>query len=93
MGTPLSVIFSDIYLYIYMYIYIDIKNGRISLQKEGKFKNNFDQSFTERGKIQEGFRSELNKISKGNPNYKSTDQINTIKNIKKLYYNGRGKNS
>ena len=64
MGTPLSVIFSDIYLYIYVYIYIDIKNGRISLQKEGKFKNNFDQSFTERGKIQEGFRSELNKISK-----------------------------
>ena len=93
MGTPFSVIFSDIYLYIYMYIYIDIKNGRISLQKEGKIKNNFDQSFTERGKIQEEFRSELNKISKGNPNYKSTDQINTIKNIKKLYYNGRRKNS
>ena len=76
-----------------MYIYIDIKNGRISLQKEGKIKNNFDQSFTEREKIQEEFRSELNKISKGNPNYKSADQINTIKNIKKLYYNGRRKNS
>ena len=76
-----------------MYIYRDIKNGRISLQKEGKIKNNFDQSFTERGKIQEEFRSELNKISKGNPNYKSADQINTIKNIKKLYYNGRRKNS
>ena len=47
----------------------DIKNGRISLQKEAK--------------IREEFRLELNEILKGNPSYKSKDQINTIKNIKK----------
>ena len=52
-------------------MYNDIRNYRISLQKEGK--------------SQEEFRSKLNKIIKGNPNYKSEYQINTIKNIKKLY--------
>ena len=46
--------------------------------------------FTERRKIQEEFQSELNEILKGNPNYKSKDQLNTIKNIKKLY-DGREK--
>ena len=53
-----------------MIIY-DIRNGRISLQKKEK--------------IQEEFWSELNEILKVNQNYKSKDQINTIKNIKKLY--------
>ena len=57
-------------------MYKDIKNGRISLQKEEK--------------IQEVFRSELNEMLKGNPNYKSEDQISAIKNIRKLY-NGREK--
>ena len=57
-------------------IYNDIKNGRISLQKEEN--------------IQEEFSSKLNEILKGNLNYKSKDQINTIKNIKKLY-DGPGK--
>ena len=50
---------------------VHIKKGRISLQKEEK--------------IQEVSRLELNEILKGNPNYKSEDQISTIKNIKKLY--------
>ena len=54
----------------------DIKNGRISLQKEEK--------------IQDKFWSELNKILKGNPNYKSEDQVSIMNNIKKLY-NGREK--
>ena len=45
-------------------IYNDIKNGRISLQKVEK--------------IREEFRSELNTILKGNPNYKSKDQISEI---------------
>ena len=40
--------------------------------------------------MQEEFRLELNEILKGNQNYKSKDQISTIKNIKKLY-NGREK--
>ena len=57
-------------------IYNDIKNGRISLQKEEN--------------IQEEFSSKLNEILKGNLNYKSKDQINTIKNIKK-FYDGPGK--
>ena len=57
-------------------IIYDIKNGRISLQKEEK--------------IQEEFRSELHEILKGNPNYKSDIQKSTRKNIKKLY-NGREK--
>ena len=35
--------------------------------------------------MQEEFRSEINKILKENPNYKSEDQISTIKNIKNLY--------
>ena len=52
-------------------IYNDIKNGRVSLQKEEK--------------IQEDFQLELNEILKENPNYKSKDQVSTIKNIKKLY--------
>ena len=46
-------------------IYNDIKNGRISLQKEEK--------------VQAEFRSELNKILKRIPNYKSKGQINTLK--------------
>ena len=50
---------------------VHIKKGRISLQKEEK--------------IQEVSRLELNEILKGNPNYKSEDQISTTKNIKKLY--------
>ena len=45
-------------------IYNDIKNGRIGLQKVEK--------------IREEFRSELNTILKGNPNYKSKDQIREI---------------
>ena len=57
-------------------IYNDIKNGRVSLQKEEK--------------IQGEFRLELNEILKGNLNYKSEDQISAIKNIKKLF-NGREK--
>ena len=57
-------------------MYNDIKNGRISLQKEEK--------------IQDKFWSELNKILKGNPNYKSEDQVSIMNNIKKLY-NGREK--
>ena len=57
-------------------MYNDIKNDRISLQKEEK--------------IQDKFWSELNKILKGNPNYKSEDQISIMNNIKKLY-NGREK--
>ena len=50
-------------------VYNDIKNGRISLQKEEK--------------IQEEFRSEVNEILKGNPHYKSDIRESTIKNIKK----------
>ena len=42
-------------------MYSDIKNGHISLQKEDK--------------IREEFILELNEILKGNPNYKSEDQI------------------
>ena len=57
-------------------MYNDIKNGRISLQKEKK--------------IPEEFQSEINEILKENLNYKWKDQISTIHNIKKLY-NGRGK--
>ena len=57
-------------------MYNDIKNGRISLQKEEK--------------IQDKFWSELNKILKGNLNYKSEDQVSIMNNIKKLY-NGREK--
>ena len=52
-------------------MYNDIKNGRVSLQKEEK--------------IQEEFRLELKEILKGNPNQKSENQINTINDIKKLY--------
>ena len=51
-------------------MYNDIKNGRIGLQKEVK--------------IQEEYCSELNKILKGNLNYKSEDQISSINDIKKL---------
>ena len=51
-------------------------NGRISLQKEQK--------------IQEEFQLELNKIFKGNLDYKSEDRLSAIKNIKKLY-NGQKK--
>ena len=40
--------------------------------------------------MQEEFRLELNEILKGNQNYKSKDQISTIKNIRKLD-NGREK--
>ena len=50
-------------------IYNDIKNGRLSLQKEEK--------------NQEQFKLELNEILKVNPNYKSEDQTSAIKNIKK----------
>ena len=46
-------------------------NGRISLKKEEK--------------IQEESLSELNEILKGNLNFQSKDQINTIRNIEKLY--------
>ena len=35
--------------------------------------------------MQEEFRSEINKVLKENSNYKSEDQISTIKNIKNLY--------
>ena len=49
-------------------IYNDVKNGWIILQKEEK--------------IQEELRSELNEILKGNLNYKSNDQISTIKMLK-----------
>ena len=51
-------------------IYNDVKNGWISLQKAEK--------------IWEELWSELNKVLKGNPNYKSTDQIRTIENIQRL---------
>ena len=57
-------------------MYSDINSGRISLQEDEK--------------IKEEFRSQLNEILKGNPNYKSKEKINTIKNIKKVH-NGRGK--
>ena len=57
-------------------MYSDINSGRISLQEDEK--------------IKEEFRSQLNEILKGNPNYKSKEEINTIKNIKKIH-NGRGK--
>ena len=57
-------------------MYSDIKSGRISLQEDEK--------------IKEEFRSQLNEILKGNPNYKSKEEINTIKNIKKVH-NGREK--
>ena len=57
-------------------MYSDINSGRISLQEDEK--------------IKEEFRSQLNEILKGNPNYKSKEEINTIKNIKKVH-NGRGK--
>ena len=52
-------------------IYNDIKNGQIILQKEDK--------------LQGELRSVLNEILKGNPNYKSKDQISRIKDIQKLY--------
>ena len=48
-------------------IYNGIKNGQIILQKEDK--------------IQGELRSVLNEILKGNPNYKSKDQIRRIKDI------------
>ena len=57
-------------------MYSGINSGRISLQEDEK--------------IKEEFRSQLNEILKGNPNYKSKEEINTIKNIKKVH-NGRGK--
>ena len=57
-------------------MYSDIKSGRITLQEDEK--------------IKEEFRSQLNEILKGNPNYKSKEEINTIKNIKKVH-SGRGK--
>ena len=57
-------------------MYSDIKSGRITLQEDEK--------------IKEEFRSQLNEILKGNPNYKSKEEINTIKNIKKVH-NGREK--
>ena len=57
-------------------MYSDINSGRISLQEDEK--------------IKEEFRSQLNEILKGNPNYKSKEEINTIKNIKKVH-NGREK--
>ena len=57
-------------------MYSDIKSGRITLQEDEK--------------IKEEFRSQLNEILKGNPNYKSKEEINTIKNIKKDH-NGREK--
>ena len=57
-------------------IYNNIKYVQISLKKEEK--------------IREEFRSGLNEIVKENPNYKSKNQITTIKNIKK-FYNGREK--
>ena len=57
-------------------IYNDIKNARINLQKEEK--------------IQDESQSELNEILNGNPNYKSEDQISTIKKIKTIY-NGQQK--
>ena len=57
-------------------MYSDINSGRISLQEDEK--------------IKEEFRSQLNEILKGNPNYKSKEEINTIKDIKKVH-NGRGK--
>ena len=60
-----------VYLKCQLIIYNDIKNGRITLQKEEK--------------IQEKFRTELNEILKGSPNYKSKDLINIIKKVKKLY--------
>ena len=60
-----------VYLKCQLIIYNDIKNGRITLQKEEK--------------IQEKFRTELNEIVKGSPNYKSKDLINIIKKVKKLY--------
>ena len=40
--------------------------------------------------IQEKCKLELNKILKGNPDHRSEDWINAIKNIRKLY-NGREK--
>ena len=57
-------------------MYSDIKSGQITLQEDEK--------------IKEEFRSQLNEILKGNPNYKSKEEINTIKNIKKDH-NGREK--
>ena len=57
-------------------MYSDINSGRIGLQEDEK--------------IKEEFRSQLNEILKGNPNYKSKEEINTIKNIKKDH-NGREK--
>ena len=57
-------------------IHNDIKNGRIKLQKEET--------------IQEESLLELNKILKRTLGYKSKDQVNAIKNIKK-FYNGREK--
>ena len=35
--------------------------------------------------MQGKFRSDLNERLKGNPNYKWKDQINTIKNVQKVY--------
>ena len=51
-------------------IYNNITNSRITLQKEEK--------------IQEEYKSEVNEILKGNPNYKSKHQTSAIENIKKL---------
>ena len=52
-------------------IYNDIKNGRMSSQKEEN--------------IQEELQLEVNEIFKGNQDYNSEDQISAMKNIKKLY--------
>ena len=42
-------------------------------------------SLKKKEKIHEEFPLELNEILKENANYKSEDQINAVKNIKKLY--------
>ena len=54
-----------------MYTYNQLKNGNITLSQTKK--------------DQERFEMELGQITSGNPNHKSKNKLNTIKNVKNLY--------
>ena len=54
-----------------LHIFKEIENGNILLQKVEK--------------EQEEFKSNLGEITKENPDHKSKDQLDAIKNVKNLY--------
>ena len=43
------------------------------------------QHYNKKKKQQKDFKKELNKITSGNPNHKSNNQLYVIKNVKNLY--------